>query len=67
MLAGTHDLDTIKGPFTYDAQPPSEIVFKPLRAPDMTKVLLPLWDSYTQLCMVLLPLWDLYTQLFMVL
>lgn len=27
---GTHDLDTIKGPFTYTAKPPSEILFKPL-------------------------------------
>lgn len=27
---GTHDLDTIKGPFVYDAKPPSAIRFKPL-------------------------------------
>ncbi|KAK2582678.1 hypothetical protein KPH14_004952 [Odynerus spinipes] len=27
---GTHDLDTIKGPFLYDARPPSAIRFKPL-------------------------------------
>lgn len=27
---GTHDLDTINGPFFYDARPPSEIYFKPL-------------------------------------
>ncbi|KAF8466945.1 hypothetical protein BDZ91DRAFT_724489 [Kalaharituber pfeilii] len=27
---GTHDLDTIKGPFTYEALPPERIVFKPL-------------------------------------
>ncbi|ODV89034.1 hypothetical protein CANCADRAFT_133023 [Tortispora caseinolytica NRRL Y-17796] len=27
---GTHDLDTVKGPFTYEALPPKEIVFKPL-------------------------------------
>lgn len=27
---GTHDLDTIVGPFLYDARPPSEIRFKPL-------------------------------------
>ena len=27
---GTHDLDTIKGPFTYEALPPEEIVFIPL-------------------------------------
>ena len=27
---GTHDLDTIEGPFTYDALPPGEIEFVPL-------------------------------------
>uniref|UniRef100_A0A093VW46 phenylalanine--tRNA ligase n=1 Tax=Talaromyces marneffei PM1 TaxID=1077442 RepID=A0A093VW46_TALMA len=27
---GTHDLDTIKGPFTYDALPPKDIRFTPL-------------------------------------
>ena len=27
---GTHDLDTIKGPFTYEALPPEEIEFIPL-------------------------------------
>lgn len=27
---GTHDLDTIQGPFTYEALPPSEINFVPL-------------------------------------
>ena len=27
---GTHDLDTIEGPFLYTAKPPSEIVFKAL-------------------------------------
>ena len=27
---GTHDLDTIKGPFIYDAQPPKDISFVPL-------------------------------------
>jgi phenylalanyl-tRNA synthetase beta chain len=27
---GTHDLDTIQGPFTYDAKPPKDIKFKPL-------------------------------------
>lgn len=30
VAIGTHDLDTIKGPFTYDAKPPQEIKFKPL-------------------------------------
>ena len=27
---GTHDLDTIEGPFTYEALPPEESVFAPL-------------------------------------
>lgn len=27
---GTHDLDTVKGPFTYEALSPEEIVFAPL-------------------------------------
>jgi len=27
---GTHDLDTIVGPFTYDAKPPGDIKFHPL-------------------------------------
>ncbi|RDW60001.1 hypothetical protein BP5796_11607 [Coleophoma crateriformis] len=30
VAIGTHDLDTIKGPFTYDALPPKEIAFIPL-------------------------------------
>ncbi|XP_067395067.1 phenylalanine--tRNA ligase beta subunit isoform X1 [Emydura macquarii macquarii] len=30
VAIGTHDLDTISGPFTYTARPPSEIKFKPL-------------------------------------
>eukprot|EP00730_Choanoeca_flexa_P000036 TRINITY_DN10015_c0_g1_i3.p1 TRINITY_DN10015_c0_g1~~TRINITY_DN10015_c0_g1_i3.p1 ORF type:complete len:601 (+),score=182.76 TRINITY_DN10015_c0_g1_i3:1352-3154(+) len=34
VAIGTHDLDTIQGPFTYDAQPPKDIKFKPLRVPD---------------------------------
>ena len=27
---GTHDMDTVKGPFTYEALPPRDIKFKPL-------------------------------------
>ena len=27
---GTHDLDTVEGPFTYEALPPEDIKFKPL-------------------------------------
>eukprot|EP00039_Didymoeca_costata_P024726 m.11255 g.11255 ORF g.11255 m.11255 type:complete len:600 (+) comp4407_c0_seq1:107-1906(+) len=37
VAIGTHDLDTIHGPFVYSAEKPSDIKFKPLRAPDMTK------------------------------
>ena len=30
IAIGTHDLDTIEGPFSYEALPPEEIVFAPL-------------------------------------
>jgi phenylalanyl-tRNA synthetase beta chain len=30
VAIGTHDLDTLKAPFVYDARKPSEIRFKPL-------------------------------------
>ncbi|GFG37483.1 hypothetical protein Cfor_09546 [Coptotermes formosanus] len=30
VAIGTHDLDTIVGPFTYDAKPPGDIKFQPL-------------------------------------
>jgi len=30
VAIGTHDLDKVKGPFTYNALPPKEIKFKPL-------------------------------------
>lgn len=30
VAIGTHDYDTIKGPFTYDAKPPKDIKFVPL-------------------------------------
>ena len=30
VAIGTHDLDTIQGPFTYEALPPEEIEFIPL-------------------------------------
>ena len=33
LSMGTHDLDTIAGPFTYEALPPPEIVFAPLNRP----------------------------------
>lgn len=30
VAIGTHDLNTISGPFTYTAKPPGDIHFKPL-------------------------------------
>lgn len=30
VAIGTHDLDSIEGPFYYDAKPPNDIKFKPL-------------------------------------
>jgi phenylalanyl-tRNA synthetase beta chain len=30
VAIGTHDLDTIEGPFTYEALPPKDIKFTPL-------------------------------------
>uniref|UniRef100_A0A1B0D5Q6 Phenylalanine--tRNA ligase beta subunit n=1 Tax=Phlebotomus papatasi TaxID=29031 RepID=A0A1B0D5Q6_PHLPP len=30
VAIGTHDLDTLQGPFVYDAKPPAEIKFRPL-------------------------------------
>ena len=30
VAIGTHDLDTLKGPFTYEALPPEQIQFVPL-------------------------------------
>ncbi len=30
VAIGTHDLDTLKGPFKYVAKPPSQIKFQPL-------------------------------------
>ena len=30
VAIGTHDLDTIQGPFIYNAKPPSEITFRAL-------------------------------------
>lgn len=34
VAIGTHDYDTIKGPFLYDARPPAEISFVPLIGKD---------------------------------
>lgn len=33
VAIGTHDLDTIEGPFVYDALPPKDIKFKALNQP----------------------------------
>ena len=33
VAIGTHDLDTIEGPFIYDAKPPDEIKFQALNQP----------------------------------
>lgn len=30
VAIGTHDLDTISGPFTFTAKPPADISFRPL-------------------------------------
>ena len=30
VAIGTHDLDTVEGPFSYEALPPEQIKFKPL-------------------------------------
>lgn len=30
VAIGTHDLDTVQGPFTYEALPPEQIEFAPL-------------------------------------
>lgn len=44
VAIGTHDLDTIQGPFLYDARPPADIKFKPLNqekeftAPEMMEM-----------------------------
>jgi phenylalanyl-tRNA synthetase beta chain len=32
---GTHDMDTVSAPFTYDAQPPEDIVFAPLNSSEV--------------------------------
>ncbi|KAL7632225.1 UNVERIFIED_CONTAM: hypothetical protein RMT77_017441 [Armadillidium vulgare] len=37
VAIGTHDLDTVDGPFTYDAQPPQKITFIPLNRSENIK------------------------------
>ncbi|RVE50142.1 hypothetical protein evm_005165 [Chilo suppressalis] len=51
VAIGTHDLDTVQGPFVYDALPPSEIKFKALNQPkEMTAPeLMELYSHHAQL------------------
>ncbi|XP_045496248.1 phenylalanine--tRNA ligase beta subunit [Colias croceus] len=51
VAIGTHDLDTIKGPFVYDALPPNEIKFKALnQQKEMTaNELMELYSCHAQL------------------
>ncbi|XP_068623404.1 phenylalanine--tRNA ligase beta subunit [Battus philenor] len=51
VAIGTHDLDTIQGPFVYDALPPSDIKFKALnQQKDLTAPeLMELYSSHAQL------------------
>uniref|UniRef100_U5EXX1 Phenylalanine--tRNA ligase beta subunit n=1 Tax=Corethrella appendiculata TaxID=1370023 RepID=U5EXX1_9DIPT len=51
VAIGTHDLDTIQGPFVYDAKPPEEIRFKPLNQDkEMTAVeLMSFYSTHAQL------------------
>ncbi|XP_031845222.1 phenylalanine--tRNA ligase beta subunit [Nomia melanderi] len=48
---GTHDLDTVKGPFVYDAKPPTSIRFKPLnQTREYTgEEIMSLYDNHAQL------------------
>ena len=46
VAIGTHDLDTIQGPFTYKAEPPSQIKFKPLNK-DQEYTAVELMDLYS--------------------
>ncbi|XP_028161926.1 phenylalanine--tRNA ligase beta subunit [Ostrinia furnacalis] len=51
VAIGTHDLDTVQGPFVYDALPPSEIKFKALnQQKEMTATeLMELYSHHAQL------------------
>ncbi|XP_047532163.1 phenylalanine--tRNA ligase beta subunit [Vanessa atalanta] len=51
VAIGTHDLDTIQGPFVYDALPPNEIKFKALnQTKELTaSELMELYSSHAQL------------------
>ncbi|XP_050294141.1 phenylalanine--tRNA ligase beta subunit isoform X2 [Anthonomus grandis grandis] len=51
VAIGTHDYDTIKGPFTYDAKPPKDIKFVPLnQSKECTATeLMTLYSTHAQL------------------
>lgn len=49
VAIGTHDLDTIEGPFVYDARPPSEIKFTPLNQ-DKEYTAVELMELYSVSC-----------------
>ncbi|KAJ0177688.1 hypothetical protein K1T71_006561 [Dendrolimus kikuchii] len=51
VAIGTHDLDTIQGPFVYDALPPNEIKFKALNQQKETTApeLMELYSTHAQL------------------
>ncbi|KAL1123038.1 hypothetical protein AAG570_002126 [Ranatra chinensis] len=51
VAIGTHDLDTIQGPFVYDALPPDQIKFQPLNQDrEYTAIeLMDLYSNHTQL------------------
>ncbi|XP_058058544.1 phenylalanine--tRNA ligase beta subunit [Anopheles bellator] len=51
VAIGTHDLDTLKGPFTYDAKPPKEIRFVPLNQdkPMTAAELMEFYSTHAQL------------------
>lgn len=46
VAIGAHDLSTVKGPFRYDAVPPSEIEFVPLTPSDQVQLLLLLMSIF---------------------
>lgn len=51
VAIGTHDLDTIQGPFYYNAKPPADIKFKPLnQTKEMTAMeLMDFYSAHAQL------------------
>ncbi|XP_026809319.1 phenylalanine--tRNA ligase beta subunit-like [Rhopalosiphum maidis] len=51
VAIGTHDLDTIQGPFTYDALPPEDIKFKALNQTEVHSAakLMDIYSTHAQL------------------